>query len=202
MGEMFGGCEGGLIQHSLHGADCTKQLYIQQQELRDRIPTLKEVGEFLYHRDPIAIYVNSMQARYHTAVYSIAKFSHTQSHHSTTRKETRRHATPSRPSEAQPYPPSSTSPWLRHPTRQSALLHNRWPNFFCFATPRRQNAPPCAYNPLYRTRLVPLHIHTSLRESLACPHSSSACAPPTSRGLRSSHFAMHRATSACKDGLP
>ena len=78
MGEMFGGREGGLIQHSLHGADCTKQLYIQQQELRDGIPTLKEVGEFLYYGDPIAIYVNSMQARYHTAVYSIAKLSHTQ----------------------------------------------------------------------------------------------------------------------------
>jgi len=78
MGEMFGGCEGGLIQHFLHGADCTKQLYIQQQELRDEIPTLKEVGEFLYYGDPIAIYVNSMRARYHTAVYSIAKLSHTQ----------------------------------------------------------------------------------------------------------------------------
>jgi hypothetical protein len=199
MGEVFGGCEGGLIQHSLHGADCTKPLYIQQlQELQDEIPNLREVSDIAFS----AIMINprsldSMQAEDDSAAY---KRCQTFPYTIILQHEKKLDVMLPHPSlvRLSPIRPPQREDPATNPTICSSA--QSLDELFFLAKPRRQTAPPCAYNPPYRTRLVPLHTHTPLGESLACPHFSSACAP-TSRGPLSSHLAMRRDTHACKDGL-
>jgi hypothetical protein len=188
-----------LIQHSLHGADCTKPLYIQQlQELQDEIPNLREVSDIAFS----AIMINprsldSMQAEDDSAAY---KRCQTFPYTIILQHEKKLDVMLPHPSlvRLSPIRPPQREDPATNPTICSSA--QSLDELFFLAKPRRQTAPPCAYNPPYRTRLVPLHTHTPLGESLACPHFSSACAP-TSRGPLSSHLAMRRDTHACKDGL-
>lgn len=76
MGEVFGR---GSIQHILYGADCTKQLHIQQlQELQIQIPNLQEASYFsaimINTQNPCDRYASSKRFCYYGTLLALSEY--------------------------------------------------------------------------------------------------------------------------------